>query len=272
MHIGIAANVKLLLKLIQDHNGGVTKDNVERKHHRVAGMISIIDEVKNRIQKIQTASKRRVELRRCNTDVKTNLPSPRGKSAPDLTDEKERLRRELHASLIARQSIQAMCSSLGKEKQIMAAELARKAQELTEMEEYINDMKEQNHMLMEKLQASSLKQKEKSNEVDLQANLALQEQNKELSEQLIKSIEVFRSLKRKLQLATEENMEMHATMEGMEADIQAGINKIHGFKEKMATTTTNGEADIIIKEEISALEQTFKSLSLKVSQHRHRRT
>lgn len=267
---GVATNVKLLLKLIQDHSVCNSKDNLERKHHRVAGMISIIDEVKNRIQKIQTTSKRRAELRRCNTDVKPNIPSPRDKKAPELiTDEKERLRRELHASLIARQSIQAICSSLGKEKQIMASELARKAQELSEMEDYIIDLKDQNHMLMEKLRSCSLEHKERSSEKEIQGNMALQERNKELKEQLIRLNDYFQSLRKKFQATEEENTQILDTMEEMEVEVQAGINKMHGFKEKLAT---NGEDKLNVKEEISALEHMLKSLSLKISKHRQKQT
>ncbi|XP_028759200.1 intracellular protein transport protein USO1-like [Neltuma alba] len=267
---GVATNVKLLLKLIQDHNVGNPKDNLERKHHRVAGMISIIDEVKNRIQKIQTTSKRRAELRRCNTDVKPNIPSPREKKGPELiTDEKERLRRELHASLIARQSIQAICSSLGKEKQIMAAELARKAQELSELEDYIIDLKDQNHMLMEKLRSCSLEHRERSSEMEMQGNMALQERNKELSEQLLNVNDGFQSLKKKVIETQEENTQILATMEEMEGEVQAGINKIHGFKGKLAT---KGEDDLNIKEDISALEHVLESLSLKISKHRQKQT
>ncbi|KAK4254599.1 hypothetical protein QN277_009957 [Acacia crassicarpa] len=267
---GVAINVKLLLKLIQDHNVGNSKDNLERKTHRVSGMISIIDEVKNRIQKIQTTSKRRAELRRCNTDVKPNVPSPRDRKAPELiTDEKERLRRELHASLVARQSIQAICSSLGKEKQIMAAELARKAQELSELEEYIIDLKDQNHMLMEKLRSYSLERRERSSEMERQGNMAMQERNKELSEQLLKVHDDFQSLEKQFQETQEENTQILATMEEMDVEVQAGINKIHGFKEKMAT---NGEDNLNIKEDISALEHTLESLSLKISKHRQKQT
>ncbi|XP_028758935.1 intracellular protein transport protein USO1-like [Neltuma alba] len=267
---GVATNVKLLLKLIQDHNVGNPKDNLERKHHRVAGMISIIDEVKNRIQKIQTTSKRRAELRRCNTDVKPNIPSPREKKGPELiTDEKERLRRELHASLIARQSIQAICSSLGKEKQIMAAELARKAQELSELEDYIIDLKDQNHMLMEKLRSCGLEHRERSSEMEMQGNMALQERNKELSEQLLNVNDGFQSLKKKVIETQEENTQILATMEEMEGEVQAGIDKIHGFKGKLAT---KGEDDLNIKEDISALEHVLESLSLKISKHRQKQT
>ncbi|KAI9122483.1 hypothetical protein K1719_006323 [Acacia pycnantha] len=267
---GVAINVKLLLKLIQDHNVGNSKDNLERKTHRVSGMISIIDEVKNRIQKIQTTSKRRAELRRCNTDLKPNVPSPRDRRAPELiTDEKERLRRELHASLVARQSIQAICSSLGKEKQIMAAELARKAQELSELEDYIIDLKDQNHMLMEKLRSYSMERKERSSEMERQGNMAMQERNKELSEQLLKVHDDFQSLEKQFQETQEENTQILATMEEMDVEVQAGINKIHGFKEKMAT---NGEDNLNIKEDISALEHMLESLSLKISKHRQNQT
>lgn len=78
--IGLATNVKLLLKLIQDHNGSSTKENDERKFHRVNGMMFILDEARSRIQKIQSTSQRRAELRRCNTDLRPKIPSPDRKS------------------------------------------------------------------------------------------------------------------------------------------------------------------------------------------------
>lgn len=269
---GLATNVKLLLKLIQDHNGASTKENEERKFNRVNGMMFILDEARSRVQKIQTSSKRKAELRRCNTDLRPNIPTPKDKRPPpDVPiDEKERLRKELNASLVARQSLQAMCSSLGKEKQIMASELARKAQELTEMEEFISDLKAQNGMLLERLHAASSELKEKkSGGVDMEGNVALQERNKALTEQLQKSIDGYRSLKRKLRDMLEENKEIHATMEQMEVEIQAGIGRIHGFKEEMITTDEQTDN---IQEEISALEHVLESLHMKISKHTPKKT
>ncbi|KAI4297370.1 hypothetical protein L6164_037265 [Bauhinia variegata] len=274
---GIATNVKLLLKIIQDYNGG--KSNEDRKTQRVAGMISIIDEIKNRIQKVQTSAKRRAELRRCNTDLKPNN-IPRDKRATDnliITDEKERLKRELGASLVATKSLQAMCSSLGKEKEIMARELARKAQQLTEMEEFINDLKAQNENLLEKLQACNMVQKEKeeerkqsSNEGEMQGNMALQERNKALSEQLQKSLEGYRCLKRRLKETQEENQENDAVMEEMESEIQAGKDRLHGLKEQMMRR--NEETDKNITEEISDIENMLHSLQVKISKLREKKS
>lgn len=157
-YTGVATDVRVLLKLIHDHKGG-KRENDERKYERVSGMISIIDEVKSRIETIQSSKKVAHELRRCNTELKPRVKVPRAKKpAGDLgvivEDEKEKLRRELSASIVAHRSLQAMCSGLGKEKQIMASQLARKAQELTEMEEFIVDLKAQNDMLLEKMKTS----------------------------------------------------------------------------------------------------------------------
>ncbi|EXB51995.1 hypothetical protein L484_019773 [Morus notabilis] len=110
---GIATNVKLLLKIIQDHNEACTRDVVdERKAQRVAGMMSIIENIKTRIQESQTVG-RRAELRRCNTDLRANAPRDKKAHEP-ITDENEKLRRQLSASLAARKSLEIMCTSLGK--------------------------------------------------------------------------------------------------------------------------------------------------------------
>ncbi|KAJ1414203.1 putative kinectin-like [Sesbania bispinosa] len=263
---GLAANVKLLLKLIQEHNGASTKENDERKFHRMNGMMFILDEARSRVQKFQSCTKKKAELRRCNTDLRPSIPSPKDRRPPDVPiDEKERLRRELNASLVARQSLQAMCSSLGKEKQIMASELARKAQELTEMEDFISDLRAQNEMLMEKLHACSSEQKEKkSNGMEMEGNIVLQERNKALTEQLQRSIDGYRSLKRKLRDVQDENKEIHATMEQMEEEVQAGIDRIRSFKKEMVRTNLETSS---IKGEISALEHMLKSVNMKISKH-----
>ncbi|CAJ1962134.1 unnamed protein product [Sphenostylis stenocarpa] len=243
---GIATNVKLLLKLIQDQNESSTKENDERKYQRVNGMMFILDEVRARIQKIQSTTKRRAELRRCNTDLRSNFPPPKDKKLPlDMSvDEKERLKRELNASLVARQSLQALCSSLGKEKQIMAAELARKAQELTELEDLINDLKAQNDMLMEKLHACSSDQKEKkSNGVEMECNMVLRERNKILSEQLQKSIESYRSLKKRIRDIQEENRQIRDTIEQMDEEVDVDIKRISSFKEGRMRTNVTMKSD-----------------------------
>ena len=267
---GLATNVRLLLKLIQDHNGSTTKDNDERKFHRVNGMMFLLDEVRSRVQKVQSSTKKRAELRRCNTDIRPNTPND--KKAPDVAiDEKEILRKELNASLVARQSLQAMCSSFGKEKQIMASELARKAQELSELEELIDDLKTQNDMLMGKLHACNSEQKEKksSSGGQMEGNMVLQERNKALSEQLQKSIDGYRSLKRKLKDVQEEKGEMNATMEKMGLEIKSCIDRIHSFKEQMETTNLDTRD---IKKEILVFEYMLESLNKKISKYSQNKT
>ncbi|KAI4299988.1 hypothetical protein L6164_033408 [Bauhinia variegata] len=273
---GISTHLKVLLKIIQDYNGGSTKYNDEKKSNKVAGMISIIDDVRTRIQKVQSSTRRRAELRRCNTDLKSNIPSPREKKSADhlITDEKERLRRELSASLIARKSLQAMCSSLGKEKEIMARELARKAQQLTEMEEFISDLKARNEMLLEKLHACNIKQKEQeernksSNGGEMQGNMALQERNEELSKQLQKSLDGHRILKRRLKETQEENRENEAVMQEMEYEIQAGSDRLNGLKDKRITNEETNN----ITTEILVLEDMLESLQLKISKIRQKKS
>uniref|UniRef100_A0A5B7BRA2 Uncharacterized protein n=1 Tax=Davidia involucrata TaxID=16924 RepID=A0A5B7BRA2_DAVIN len=261
---GVAANVKLLLKLIQDHNEACCKEkNDSRRMLRVAGMMTILDNVRTRIQKCQSFGlKREAELRRCNTDVR-HSHVPRDKRPNEVvTDEKEKLRRELNASLAARKSLEIMCCSLGKEKEIMAAELARKVHESSGMEELISDLKAQNGTLLEKVQECAAEHKEKkcSSGGEAQANAALQERNKVLSEQVLRSLDGYRSAKRKLKEAQEDNAAMRATMEEMRVEVGASLERIHGFKQ-------GSEQQIDIEEEISQLEHVFECFEIKVSKH-----
>ena len=277
--IGIATNVKLLLKLVQDHNEAGTRDALDdRKSQRVAVMMSIIEDVKTRIQKSQNSG-RKPELRRCNTDVRANNSSnSNSNNAPrdnrksnelPINDEKERLKRQLSMSLAARKSLEIICASLGKEKEIMASELSRKVQELNEMEELISDLRAQNDMLLGKVKACAIEHKEKrSSSVGetSQGNAALQERNRALSEQLLKSLDGYRSLKRKLKDSQEENVKMEAEMEELGVDVQDGLERIQRLKVKIAK---GGEKE---DEEIKALEGMFESFNLKISKHRQKKS
>ncbi|KAJ9135810.1 hypothetical protein P3X46_032945 [Hevea brasiliensis] len=262
---GIATNVKLLLKLIQEHNGASTND--DRKMQRIAGMITILDDVKSRIEKSQSARKRLAELRRCNTELRPSR-SPRDKKPQEAvtsTDDNERLRKQLSTSLAARKSLEIMCSSLGKEKEIMACELARKVSELNEMEELVSDLKAQNDTLLTKLQSHAAEHKEKKTIAgDAQGNAALQDRNKVLSEQLLNSLDSYRSLKRKYKDAKKENSEIRKTMEEIGVEVIAGIERIRSFRQRMASSKDQ-PADI--EEEISALEQMFQRFNMKISKH-----
>ncbi|GMY38024.1 myosin heavy chain, striated muscle [Fagus crenata] len=265
---GVATNVKLLLKLIQDHNEACTKDNDNRKLQRVAGMIAIIDDVKTRVEKFQSSGKKR-ELRRCNTDLRPNVP--RDKKSPDpITDEKERLRRELNSSLAAQKSLEVMCSSLGKEKEIIASELARKVQEFDGMEELINDLKVQNEMLLGKVQAYAEEHRgKKCGGGEGQGNVTLQERNKALSEKLLRSLDGYRSLKRRFRDAKEENIAIFETMEEMGMEVQAGLDRICSFKQRMAS---GNEQPVDFEEEISAIEHMFEGFDMKISKHGHKKS
>ncbi|XP_021287189.1 myosin heavy chain, striated muscle [Herrania umbratica] len=270
---GIAANVKLLLKLIHEQSQASNGDQDGRRTQRVAGMISILDDVKSRIQKYSPpVGSPLKEFRRCNTDLRPHRAPRDKKSGADLViDEKEKLRRELHASSAARKSLEAMCSSLGKEKEIMASELSRKVQELNGMEELINDLKAQNETLLAKVQACAAEHREKKHAGDQTqgVNAALQERNKALSEQLLKSLDGYRSLKRKYKDAKEESVGIQTTIEEMGVEVAAGLGRVHGLKQRLAATEV-GEADI--EREISALECMFESLNVTISKHMQKKS
>ncbi|XP_057949337.1 uncharacterized protein LOC131144620 [Malania oleifera] len=263
---GIAANVKLLLKLIQDHNEACNKDIDDRKVQRAAGMMTILDDVKTRIQKsLSSGKKREAELRRCNTDLRPRDVPRDKKSAETVTDEKQKLRKELNASLAARKSLEIMCSSLGKEKEIMATELAKKVHELNEMEELISDIKAQNETLLAKVKACAAEHRDRKNMGgETQGNAALQERNKALSEQLLKSLDGYRSLKRKFKEAQEENAGIRAEVEEMGVDVAAGLDQIHSFHHRI---TAGNKRALDIEEEISALEHMFEGFNRKISKH-----
>ncbi|XVF45983.1 hypothetical protein PTKIN_Ptkin02bG0251700 [Pterospermum kingtungense] len=270
----IAANVKLLLKLIHEQSQARNGDLDDRRTQRVAGMITILDDVKTRIQKYsQPVGGTVKEFRRCNTELRP-IRAPRDKRSPDVVvDEKEKLRRELQASSTARKSLEAMCSSLGKEKKIMASELSRKVQEVSGMEELINDLKAQNETLLAKVQTCAQEHREKRYGGEAQGevvNAALQERNKALSEQLLKSLDVYRSLKRKYKDENEENLRIQATMEEIGVEVTEGLGRIHGLKQQLERMEEVQRSDM--EKEISALECMFQSFNMKISKHKQKKS
>uniref|UniRef100_A0A9I9CFN4 Outer dense fiber protein 2 n=1 Tax=Cucumis melo TaxID=3656 RepID=A0A9I9CFN4_CUCME len=265
--VGVSTNVRILLKLIHEYKEASVKGNDGSKNQRISEMMQIIDEVKSQILKSQSLGKRKeAALRRCNTDLRRNVPKDKKTNEPIITDEKERLRRELNASVAARKSLESICSSIGKEKEIIAKELARTVQQLHGMEEHVNDLKAQNEMLMCKVQACVAEHRVKKNNVpDAQGNIeALQKRNKVLTEQLLKSLDAYRSLKRKLKEYQEKRNGTNARMEEMGIQVRAGLNRIHSFKEMMITQTDD-EKQIDIEQEISALEHMFKCFDFEIS-------
>lgn len=275
---GVAANVKLLLKLIQDHQLACDQDkNDHRRMLRVATMVTILDNAKNRIQKCQSfgLKKPESELRRCNTDLRRN-PIPRDKKTcggpeveEEADDEKERLRRELSSSLAAQRNLRAMCSSLGKEKQIMEAELSKKVHELSEMEELMNNLKSQNETLRQKVQECLSDHKEKKSGGEMQVAVHLQERNKALSEQLVRSLDGYRSMKRKLKVAQEENAMLHSTVAEVGAKVVRSLDRVRSLKERMASSSSPPqiESPLDLQEEIVSLESMFEGFHMLVEKH-----
>ncbi|XWS55371.1 hypothetical protein CRYUN_Cryun10bG0168700 [Craigia yunnanensis] len=270
---GIAANVKLLLKLIHEQSHASNGDLDDRRTQRVAGMITILDDVKTRIQKYSPpAGKSLKEFRRCNTDLRPHRAPRDKKSADVVIDEKERLRRELLSSSSARKSLEAMCCSLGKEKEIMASELSRKVQEVNGMEELINDLKAQNETLLGKVRACAAEHRDKKfgGETNKEGiNADLQERNNALSEQVLKSLDGYRSLKRKYNDAKEENIGIQTTMEEMGVEVAEGLGRMHGLKQQLATEEVL-KSDI--EKEISELQCMFQSFNMKISKHMQKKS
>ncbi|KAL9671674.1 hypothetical protein QQ045_009244 [Rhodiola kirilowii] len=277
---GVASNVMVLLKLIQEQNKASVEGNNGRSAQRVAGMLSILDDVRNRIEKVQCSSgkKREAELRRCNTELRRSNIPPQGIRSPDAAagDDKASLRKELMASLAAKRNLEVMCSSLGKEKEIMAMELARKAGEVQGLEELTNDLKAQNESLLAKVQTCAAEHKDKKSDgrervSDSTGNnaAALQERNSTLSEQLLKSLNGYKTLKRKLKDMQAENEKLHNTIEDVGVDITAGLQQIKEYQQNMEVV---GKTPTIAKDEISAIENLFEGLQMKVSKNKHKKT
>lgn len=246
---GVAANIKLILKLIQDHEDACSKGkNDSRRMLRVATMMTILDNVRTRIQKCQSFGNKRsvAALRRCNTDLRPNHPPKdkkvSGSGGEVVMDEKEKLKRELAACTAAKKSLEMMCSSLGKEKEIMAKELSRKVHALNEMEEVVNDLKAQNQELVKRLHKYVEGQ---SDEIE-----AMQERIKNLTELLLRSNDGCRVMKKKLEEAEEESATLHSKIGGMGAEIEASLGSVKRL----------GNPDIDIQDEILALENMLQKM------------
>lgn len=263
---GVAANVKLLLKLIQDHKHACNKGQKDsRRMLRVAGMMTVLDNVRTRIQKCQSFGNKRseAELKRCTSDVKLNRSfSKDGKTA----DETEALSKQLNASLAAQKSLEVMCSILGQEKEIMVKELARKNSELSALEEHIDDIKTQNSSLLQKVKEFATGQSDKAGEGinESQGNVDLQEQNKVLSQQLLRSLDGYRYMRRKLQNSQEETLQLRETMEEISEKAIAGLQRIRELKKQ---NDKESDTAVDLKECTTELENVFQSLQEMVLKH-----
>ncbi|KAL6553160.1 hypothetical protein OROGR_007002 [Orobanche gracilis] len=282
---GVTASIKLLLKLTQDHKDACDKEKngSSRRMLRVATMMTILDNIRDRIQKCQSFGNKGLgpELRRWNTIPRTcNNPTAPREVADRPDNENERMTRELTACLAARRNLQGMCSSLGREKEIMAAELSRKVQELSGMEELINDLKAQNETLLSKVRkcASDHSNNEKkcigegSIIGELQMTAALHERNRALSEQLLKSLDGYRSMNRKLQAAEEENGAMRATMDEMRAKVVWSLERIRSLRERIVLPSAGDDSNVDVKDEIVSLESMFECFRMLVAKHDRKQT
>ncbi|KAJ9558032.1 hypothetical protein OSB04_012646 [Centaurea solstitialis] len=253
---GVAANVKLLLKLVLDHRDACqnqTHKNDGRRMLRVAGMMTILDMVRTRIQKCQSFRM----TRGVSDDVKDKGSLTETESVAVVDDKDQKLKRELSGSIAARKSLEIMCSSLGKEKEIMMGELARKAHELAEMEDHVNNLKAQNGMLLEKVKDFAEVHEPKHKEA--QGNTALQVRNKSLADQLMRSLNGYRIMKRKLAEAHEENFLMQSTMEEIGIKVGVSLEKIRKYRQNH---DEHSEELADIEEGISELEHMLKCLDV----------
>ena len=274
---GVAANVKLLLKLIQDHKDACKKGQKDsRRMLRVAGMMTVLDNVRDRIKKCQSFGNKssQAELRRCNTDVKANPPKDKRIAAGVADDDKENLRKDLNASLAARKSLEIMCSSIGKEKEIIAAELARKNYELSELEEHANDLRAQNRTLLGKVRELAAEHEYKKfgdESSKAQINAAdLRVRNKALSYQLQKSFDGYHSMKRRLRETQEEAIVMCETMEEMSEKVGAGLEHVRAMKQQIETKSDDDKL-VALKEGTTEVEHVFEHLEMLVSKHGQRK-
>ncbi|KAM0071615.1 hypothetical protein Hdeb2414_s0001g00027231 [Helianthus debilis subsp. tardiflorus] len=259
---GVAANVKLLLKLIQDHKDACkTQRNDGKRMLRVAGMMTILDMVRTRIKNCQSFGTKQGEFSRSSP-----CQSPKDKrSSESITcDEKENLKRELSANLATRKSLEMMCSSLGKEKEIMMGELTKKSHELAEMEEHINNLKAQNETLLERVKECADVHTDEGKGKETQGTIELQDRNKSLSNQLLKTLDEYRSMKRKLTEVQEENTAMQSAMEEMGVKVSTSLQKIQKYRRHL-TTESDEIADI--EEGVSELEHMFKCFELNEKKH-----
>ncbi|KAI4365218.1 hypothetical protein MLD38_021224 [Melastoma candidum] len=282
---GIAANVMLLLKLIHDHNHESAKSNDDRRKQRLAGMISILDDVKFRMQKSQGTGARKAEFRRCNSELRPrmhgNVPLPRVKKTSEPgslaladVDDIEQMRKELNASLAARKSLEMMCSSLGREKEFMSTELLKKVHELSELEELVEDLKAQNETLLAKVRACATEHKERrilGNNLGGEPldNALLHERNKELSKKLLKSLDGYRSMKRKYKDSHDKAVHLRKTMDELEEDLARGRACVDGLRQIVGVKNGQSEDGL---EELDKLECLFENLESKSSDHHKWRT
>lgn len=246
-------NVKSLTRLIQDFTGA---DAGGRKAQCITEMMAVLGDMQSQVQKANVPRRREAELRRCNTDLRRGAPQrdrakpldPAANDTPDV----QKLRRELFSSFNARRNLERMCASLSREKEFIAAELALKVRELGEAEELVEDLRRQNAALLEKLKACAPGENRDGGDGEARThNSALQERNKALTEQLLRSVDTGRVMKRRLAEVQEEN--------GRVAEVTVALARlVSRIREKM----NGGCAEV--EEEVESLERLLIGLQGKL--------
>ncbi|KAH0455749.1 hypothetical protein IEQ34_015781 [Dendrobium chrysotoxum] len=178
---GISRNIKHILKLLQELKDSKQEDS-SYTTKRLSSILNFLEDIL----------------------------SPRSPK-PQLYEENQKLRRELSASLTARKSLEKMFSGLGREKEMIATELARKVQELIFMEELVNDLRADNNKLSEKVK-EWCKVGGSGGGMEVEE---LKEKNRELSEKLLKALDRYKTGKRMLREAREENERVRVELEGV---------------------------------------------------------
>lgn len=166
-----------------------------------------------------------------------------------------KLKKQLSAKATELKNLQIMFSSLGKEKEVMTAELALKARILADMEEHLNDLKEQNKTLSNKLISFSRERKSKTTQMQGTITL-LQNRDKLLAEQLLKSSEACRALKRKLKELQEHNTILKKDTAKFNFAIQKQEKSIHILDSERKALRNEL---ICGKEQVHLLQEKFKS-------------
>ncbi|KAK8954599.1 hypothetical protein KSP39_PZI002914 [Platanthera zijinensis] len=206
---GVTEKVELIFKLLKKHNA-TGKEDGGRMPRSLAEILGILDDVRSRIELCsQLSGRRNAELRRCKTDIlRGNAPtSPTSICYP--AEENQKLRRELAASMAARKSLESMFAGLGREKEMIAGELACKVQELRCAEEVAADLCAENKMLSDKVRACAAEHRwcggDGSGAGREEAVVReMQGRNRELEEQLLGSLERYKKAKKGLKEAEKE--------------------------------------------------------------------
>ncbi|KAL3504105.1 hypothetical protein ACH5RR_033946 [Cinchona calisaya] len=194
--------------------------------------------------------------------------NPRDCNQVEELDENNLLK-ELVTSLAARESLETMCLRLEKERKFLAGELAKKVEELNVMEEIVNDLKAQNEKLFEKVKESyALDRRENTFGLvvgaEIQAHAILKQRNRTLSDHLLRALEGYRLLKKKLKEAVEENFEARSTMQELVVEVRASMERLRGFKEQISSGIDCSDS---IEEEFAQLEHIFEYLLMQVTKH-----